>query len=97
MGNNHSNNHTNNDYRPDPTRTDRIRGGGDGKVDNNGGAKKNGYRTQLSAGQSPSHGVVGVPVLPVPPSVGGRYSLYLPLLIFYVTYNLAFYLVWLSH
>ena len=77
MGNNHSNNHTNNDYRPDPTRTDRIRGGGDGKVDNNGGAKKNGYRTQLSAGQSPSHGVVGVPVLPVPPSVGGRYSLYL--------------------
>jgi len=69
MGNNHSNNH-NNDYRPDPTRSDRIRGdSGKGDVS---GMKKNGYRSQLSAGQSPSHGVGGVPVLPVPVSSGGR-------------------------
>ena len=71
MGNNQSNNHhANNDYRPDPTRSDRIRGDGGGKGVDNNGAKKNGYRSQLSAGQSPSHGVVGVPVLPVPPNSG---------------------------
>ena len=65
MGNNHSNN----DYRPDPTtaRADRIRGGSAGgdKERCGGGAieggKKNGYRSpgqvqqQLAAGQSPSH------------------------------------------
>jgi len=60
MGNNHSN-----DYRPDPTRADRIRANGD-KQD----SKKNGYRSQLSAGQSPSHGAVAVPVLPVLSQVG---------------------------
>ena len=67
MGNNHSNN----DYRPDPTtaRADRIRGGSAGgdKERCGGGAieggKKYGYRSpgqvqqqqQLAAGQSPSH------------------------------------------
>jgi hypothetical protein len=63
MGNNHSNN----DYRPDPTtataRADRIRGASAGAVDkergDGGGGKKNGYRgspsQQLAAGQSPSH------------------------------------------
>ena len=53
MGNSHSN-----DYRPDPTRADRIRN--DEKMrngDHRGGAgdKKNGFRQQLSVSQSPSH------------------------------------------
>jgi len=70
MGNNHSNN----DYRPDPTtaaataRADRIRGGsaGGGGADKERGSggegKKNGYRgspsQQLAAGQSPSHNMM---------------------------------------
>jgi hypothetical protein len=67
MGNNHSNN----DYRPDPTtaaataRADRIRGGSAGGADKERGSgegKKNGYRgspsQQLAAGQSPSHNMM---------------------------------------
>ena len=80
MGNNHSN-----DYRPDPTRADRIRGGnsgdkqdagpggggvGPGGPGGGGGNKKNGYRSQLSTGPSPSHGASGVPVLPVTSQMG---------------------------
>ena len=54
MGNNHSNN----DYRPDPTRADRIRGNGDKHEMGAGGArKKNGYRPQVAA--SPSHSAAG--------------------------------------
>ena len=63
MGNNHSNsNNGNNDYRPDPTRADRIRNDGDKQRSNGGDPrggsehKKNGFRPpQLSASQSPSH------------------------------------------
>ncbi len=67
MGNNHSNN----DYRPDPTtsRADRIRGGSAGGDKERGGdgGKKNGYRSpsqqqqqQMAAGQSPSHMAVAL-------------------------------------
>ena len=72
MGNNQSN-----DYRPDPTRADRIRGGSGGGGGGGSGdkaEKKNGYRSQLSAGQSPSHGAAAaMAVIPVS-SQAGRYS-----------------------
>lgn len=64
MGNNHSN-----DYRPDPTRADRIRS--DEKLRNGegrgvaGDGKKNGFRQQLSVSHSPSH-------TPAPASGAGR-------------------------
>ena len=64
MGNSHSN-----DYRPDPTRADRIRG--EDKLRNgdhrggSGDGKKNGFRQQLSVSQSPSHA-------PAPASGAGR-------------------------
>jgi len=70
MGNNHSN-----DYRPDPTRADRIRG--DEKLRNgegrggSGDGKKNGFRQQLSVSQSPSHMSAGV-ATPAPASGAGR-------------------------
>ena len=76
MGNNHSNN-GNNDYRPDPTRADRIRGDGDKSRSNGdprGSAehKKNGFRSQLSANQSPSHVAQTVTAQAVPASGPGR-------------------------
>lgn len=76
MGNNHSNN-GNNDYRPDPTRADRIRGEGD-KARSNGDPrgsaehKKNGFRPQLSASQSPSHVPSSIVAQAVPVSGAGR-------------------------
>ena len=69
MGNSHSN-----DYRPDPTRADRIRN--EEKMRNGehrGGsaeAKKNGFRGQLSVSQSPSH--VSSSVSAAPASGVGR-------------------------
>ena len=69
MGNSHSN-----DYRPDPTRADRIRN--EEKMRNGehrGGSadsKKNGFRGQLSVSQSPSH--VSAVSGPAPASGAGR-------------------------
>ena len=75
MGNNHST-----EYRPDPARADRIRGGGGGDKPE----KKNGYRSQLSAGQSPSHvAASAVQVLPVTSQVG-RSAVFLSVFFFSV-------------
>ena len=60
MGNNHSNN----DYRPDPTRADRIRGSSD-KPESGGARKKNGFRPQVSASPSHSQGPAPVAAFPV--------------------------------
>ena len=73
MGNNHSN-----DYRPDPTRADRIRsdeklrnGEGRGGAGGDGG-KKNGFRQQLSVSHSPSHLAAGGVATSAPASGAGR-------------------------
>ena len=72
MGNNHSN-----DYRPDPTRADRIRGdeklrNGDGRGGAGGDGKKNGFRQQLSVSHSPSHLAAGGVATSAPASGAGR-------------------------
>ena len=72
MGNNHSN-----DYRPDPTRADRIRSdeklrNGDGRGGAGGDGKKNGFRQQLSVSHSPSHLAAGGVSASAPASGAGR-------------------------